>query len=86
MKRRRLKAIITKIRRQKVTVPAATFRAYCAVCESEVEILNAADAARILGVEKQTLEELVLVGKVHAVQTVNGNFWICKDSLFQTGG
>lgn len=81
MKCRKLKVTVTKIRRQTTTVPRM-YRAFCAVCEREVEIINAADAAKILEVEEQTLNQFVSDGKVHAVQTVNGNLWICKQSLF----
>jgi predicted site-specific integrase-resolvase len=81
MTRRRLKIIITKIRRQ--TTGATALRTFCAVCACEVEIFNPADAAKILEVEEQTLDQFVFVGKIHAVQTMNGNLWICKNSLFQ---
>ena len=83
MKRRRLKAVITKIRRRTVTMPAKTLRARCAICDREVEIFNVADAASILEVEEPSLKALILTGRIHAVQTVNDHLWICKDSLFQ---
>lgn len=81
---RKLKVIVTKIRRQTLTAPA--LRMFCTVCEREVEILTPDNAAGILQIEEQALARLVYDGKVHVVQTVNGNLWICKDSLSKRAG
>jgi hypothetical protein len=57
-------------------------RLSCAVCDREVEMLSSMHAIGILGVDYQTLGHLVAAGQVHTVQTVSGNVWVCKESLF----
>lgn len=81
--KRRLDMRITTIRQRTIASAAVeALRLSCQACEREVEMLTNGQAMRILGVDPRTLDQLVAVGKVHTVQTVSGNVWICKESLF----
>lgn len=42
------------------------------------------EAAAILRVGAEAFERLAGAGRIHTVETVNGHFWVCKDSLFLT--
>jgi excisionase family DNA binding protein len=93
MKRtRRVK--ITKVERRSVRLPTPRksshagaqpilLRADCRACGREVETLTTAHAAEVLDVDVGTLRELIAASRIHAIQTVSGNFRICKDSLFE---
>jgi hypothetical protein len=80
--KRRLKMTITNTRLQTVVSAGEPLRVLCPVCAHEVEMLSNVQAVGILGVTYQTLCQLVAVGRVHSVQTVSGNIWVCKESLF----
>lgn len=73
---------ITTVRRRAIKGAGNVLRTRCPVCEREVEMLTQAQAAGILELDDRTLAALIADGRVHAIQTVNGNLWICKDSLF----
>lgn len=79
--KRRLKLTITNIRRETALDKNPIFQMFCPVCLCEVEMLTTAEAAAHLETEK--LDELIKMGKIHAVVTVNGNWRICKKSLIQ---
>lgn len=57
-------------------------QARCPACEREVPLVTQADAAGILRVDAVTVNRFVAEGQVHAVQTISGSVWVCKDSLF----
>jgi hypothetical protein len=80
--KRKVTLTITKIRRRTATAPAHFFRAHCADCGHEVELVNAAQAATALEITEASLATLSAGGQVHAFVTVNGQFKFCKDSLF----
>ena len=80
--KQRLRVKVTRVRCQRISMPAVTLRALCQACEREVETLNRFQAAEILEVEDQVLNALILAGQVHAFETVSGSLLICKDSLF----
>jgi len=80
--KQRLKVKVTRIQRQRASVPALTLHALCRACQCEVETLTRFQAAEILEVEDQVLDALILAGHVHAFETVSGSLLICKDSLF----
>ena len=77
-----MKVRITAVRRRRIRVWANPLRAACPVCGREVEALTRGQANEILEVEDQKLNELIAAGRVHAIQTVSGSLWVCKDSLF----
>lgn len=54
----------------------------CPACARKVEMVTNAQAIRILEVDSLTLGQLVADSQVHSVQTVSGNTWVCKESLF----
>jgi hypothetical protein len=54
----------------------------CRLCQREVEMVTDAEAARVLAIDQQGLAGLIDDGSVHALQSVNGTTWICKESLF----
>jgi len=41
--------------------------AFCSVCESEVEILSTTDAAKILEIDNQSLQEMIVASKIHGI-------------------
>jgi len=80
--KQRLKVKVTRVQRQRASVPALTLHALCQACQREVDTLPRFRAAEILEVEDQVLDALILAGHVHAFETVSGSLLICKDSLF----
>ena len=80
--KRRFKMKITQVREQTIKEPTAVMQVPCPVCAREVEMLAPAQAMAILEVEAHTLSRLISEGRVHAIETVSGAFWICKESLF----
>jgi hypothetical protein len=80
--KQRLRVKVTRIQRQRTSVPALTRLAPCEVCRREVETLTTLQAAEILEVEDQVLNAFIYAGQVHAIETVSGSLRICKDSLF----
>ena len=73
---------VTKIRQRIVQSDASVQRHHCQSCQREVDLVTNAQAISILGVDPLTLGRLVADSQVHSVQTVSGNLWVCKDSLF----
>ncbi len=69
-------------RRRTIELRGIRLRARCPVCESEVETLTTAQAAGALEVDRLTLDRLIADGCIHGIQTVIGNFRVCKNSLF----
>lgn len=80
--KKRLKMKITTVRQQTIVSAAEPLRLSCPVCEREVEMLSGVQARRILEVDHQTLDRLVASGQVHSIESIGGNVWVCKDSLF----
>ena len=78
---RRLKITTTKRCLERYQPPAV--RAYCPVCEREVETLNTAQAAEVLEVAAPQLDQFIAEGLVHAIATVSGSLRICQNSLYQ---
>lgn len=76
---------VTKVRRERVSLPTAGFAVPCPVCRREVEILSCSQAAAILEVEEKALQALLATGVIHGIQTVSGSVAVCKDSLWQRG-
>jgi len=81
--KRRLKLIVTKIRRQTMAQKTVNLRAFCPTCGYETEMLSLADSTVFLEIEARTLDGLIAVGEVHAVQTASGSLRVCKNSLFK---
>lgn len=73
---------VTRIRQRIIQTCESVQRHHCQSCQREVEMITNAQAIRILGVDSLTLGQLVADSQVHSVQTVSGNIWVCKDSLF----
>jgi hypothetical protein len=80
--KQRLRVKVTRVRRQRISMPAVLLRALCQSCKREVETLTRFQAAEILEVEDQVLDALILAGHVHVFETISGSVRICKDSLF----
>jgi excisionase family DNA binding protein len=59
----------------------ALLRGRCLVCEREVEMLTASQAAEFLELGDSALEALVSAGKIHAVEVLGGKMLLCKESL-----
>jgi len=73
---------ITAIRRRILRYQPPAIRALCPICAREVETLAQSQAADVLEVGRQILDDLIAAGLIHAIRTVNGNLRVCKDSLF----
>ena len=57
-------------------------RHYCQACQRDVEMLTSAEALRVLEIDDQMLLGLIGGGNIHAIESVSGNRWVCKESLF----
>jgi hypothetical protein len=79
--KKRFKMRVTTVRQQTIVSAIEVLRYACPVCEREVEMLTGEQAIRILGVDPETLDQLVAAGQVHSIHTVTGNIRVCKDSL-----
>ena len=73
---------VTRIRQRVIQVCEPVQRERCDSCRREVEMVTDAEAARVLAIDQQTLAVLIGDGSVHAIQSVSGNTWVCKESLF----
>ena len=82
--KRKVRVTITKVHRQTFAVPVTFPQASCYVCGREVEALSKTEASEILEVDVQALETLIIVGRVHPIETASGSVRLCKDSLFAT--
>ena len=82
MIRRKVRLKITAASRQTVRVAGRVLSARCAACGREAEMVTEGEAAGILQVDGPGLDRLIADGRVHTIQTVSGNPWVCKDSLF----
>ena len=78
---RTTKLRITTTRKRTMNLSTSVNRAFCRECQREVQILTSQQAAELLETSRPELEELFVVGKLHAVRTVSGSLWICKDGL-----
>ncbi len=56
--------------------------AHCSMCGREVETLAQSQAADVLEISRQALNDLIAAGQVHALPAVSGSLRICRDSLF----
>ena len=84
--RRRLRMTVTKIRRFPLTHESRwSPHGPCLVCAREVELLTRDNAAEVLEVGLNALDDFISAGRVHAVETASGSVRVCKDSLFASG-
>ena len=72
---------ITKIRRERLTLPATGFLVPCPVCRRDVEVLSLSQAAAILDVTEESLQALLTSGAIHEVEPIFGAPRICRISL-----
>ena len=77
---------ITTTHRRILRVRPALICAPCPICGCQVETLARMQAAEVLEVGRQTLDDLLAAGLIHAIPTVNVNLRVCKDSLFVQAG
>ena len=84
MIRRRVRLKITAASRETVRPLAPRVSGRCPACRREVGMVTEGEAAVILSVDGAALAGLVAAGSVHAVRTVSGRLWVCKESLFVT--
>lgn len=79
---RSVKVKITKVRRSMIAAQEFVIRAPCPTCQRDVEAIAIAQAVAILKLGEPEFDNLLAEGVVHAIQTVSGSLWVCKDSLF----
>lgn len=79
--KRRLSVTITKVRRQKMSVPATVLLLWCPVCERDVETVSTAEAAATLQIAGRVLDAVIASGKAHMVDFGGGCLRVCKESL-----
>ena len=82
MLKRKVRLKITAASRQTLRLSGRGLKARCPVCGREVEMVTEAEAQVILQVDTLALDGLVDTRQVHALETVSGRLWFCKDSLF----
>jgi hypothetical protein len=85
MIKRRVNLKIISASRETIRFAGQSLTAHCAACDREVEAISAYDAIRILRVDEAALGRLIAAGRVHAIATVSGQKWICRNSLFAPG-
>ena len=73
---------VTTTHRRILRVQPARVRAPCPVCGREVETLAQSQAAEVLEISQQALDNLIAAGLIHAIPLVSGGCLICRDSLF----
>ena len=77
---------ITTTHRRILRIQPALVCAPCSICGREVETLARSQAAAALEVSSQILGEMIAAGLIHALPLVNGDWRICRDSLFGQAG
>jgi len=81
--KKRLKMKVTTFRQQTVVSVSEPLRLSCPICERDVEAFTARQAIGILEVSLEALDRLIGAGQVHAMRTITGSLWVCRDSLFE---
>jgi len=81
--KKRLKVKVTTVRQQTVVSVREALRLSCPICGRDVEALNARQAIGILEVSHEALDRLIAARQVHAIRTITGSVWVCRDSLFE---
>jgi hypothetical protein len=61
--------------------PGRKKNAWCELCAAQVEMLSAAEAARLSGRTELTIFRLVEAGELHFTETPDGKLLICGGSL-----
>lgn len=82
MMKRTRRVMLTKVRRQTITVTRTVVMAHCLTCQHEVETISAVEAAAFLKIAGRILETAIASGQVHLIQIANGSSQVCKASLF----
>ena len=55
----------------------------CAMCGHDVPAVTPIEATRLLQSDLALVNSLIASGQVHAIDTVAGPTWICRNSLFR---
>jgi hypothetical protein len=82
MFKRRVRLKISSASYEAVRLFGRELRALCPACGCETDMVTDDEAVRILNGNSSNLQYLLKAGTIHSVQTVNGNLWVCKESLF----
>ena len=77
--RRKVRITISQTKQMKLM---SKFLAYCPVCDQEVEVVSKAQASDLLQTSESALEHFG--DRIHVIEMVNGNIWVCKQSLFKS--
>jgi hypothetical protein len=83
----RWKVRITRIRRRLGSVQAsetAGVLVFCPECRNRVQALTIRQAADLMGIGHEAIQELVHAGQAHTIPLISGGYLICQDSLFPT--
>ncbi|MFN0083992.1 MAG: hypothetical protein ACKVX9_01260 [Blastocatellia bacterium] len=72
---------IRVLRHRTQRMPSNVGRAYCPVCEREVDMLGALQSATLLETDLANFNHLLAAGRLHVVTMTSGNLCICGDSL-----
>jgi hypothetical protein len=82
MIKRRVRLKISDTSHEVIRLFERNLRALCPACGRETEMVTDDEAVRILNGNSSLLRFLLNAGTIHSLQTVNGNLWVCKESLF----
>jgi len=73
---------ITRVRQRVIQTYETAQRHHCQSCQREVVMLTSVEASRVLEIDHQMLAGLIDDGSIHAIESVSGNLWVCRESLF----
>jgi hypothetical protein len=79
--RRKVKITISQTKQMKSSLTSKVL-AYCPVCDQEEEVVSKAQAFDLLQTSETALEHFG--DRIHLIEMVNGNQWVCKKSLFKS--
>jgi hypothetical protein len=79
-----LRRTLVRVQTVRRLVVAGGVVAPCQACGRDVRAVTPEEAAGLLRSGVELLERLVDAGHVHAIETIAGPTWICRDSLFRS--
>ena len=81
MRSRKQRIEITVETDQVLVIRRSSAKAWCQRCVAPVELLTTEEASTATGADLQTIRHLADAGPIHPVETEDGRFFICLNSL-----
>jgi ribosomal protein S20 len=76
-----IRTIQIEIRRISKTVRRSQTRAFCFLCDAQVELISMAQAAERCRTTQYEIYQLVEQGEVHRIHNSKGSIMVCRNSL-----